>query len=628
MDVFDEFDNDDSSINDEIQRLWDKLDGMQSSGALEQEEAVWQRQRSSPMPFPHTNDSPDGNDVDEMYHDGSSSIIISSVRSRSMPVSGATATTIATPTINRAPAALPEDTQDTTEASTYSSGTDASSSDDSSSSSSSSSTSDEDDGNDESESVSESSSSGDSSSSASTQNPPVPTSIVMPVNTAAPSKNPYLENKKKSLLSKSVTNSPGPTPSSNPHPATASGNKISPLDASRRALFKNPYLRAPKKEADTNKPSLQLGPDGTSCDISRYRDEDPFSFFADDDDRVIERLLEDEEVSRFFHPDKENTSPTKDDDKATRIQQDVGKDSLQPKQVVDMVGLQGSNRDKNSAIVSDTGGKPKQAETHATDSSSAAIIQDYQVQQERRPDIDPSLYAPPVYSEKPRPVLHRFTTQNRPLDSRPKIAISDLFPIPMNKLWQSKFEYFNSLQSEVANMICHSDDNVVVSAPTGAGKTAIFEMGLARFISRDLQFHGPSHGVARLSKHRKAVYFAPSKALCEERYNDWSNRLSRLQLGIEVSMITGDVEPGHCYYDLANSHLILTTPEKWDSILRKWTENFYLLATVKLLMLDEVHLLGDPSRGCCLESIIVRMKTIQRASQNSTISSSDIDSSK
>ena len=60
-------------------------------------------------------------------------------------------------------------------------------------------------------------------------------------------------------------------------------------------------------------------------------------------------------------------------------------------------------------------------------------------------------------------------------------------------------------------------------------------------------------------------------------------------------------------------YVILTTPEKWDSITRKWTDNMYLIGSVKLLLLDEVHLLGDGSRGECLETIICCMKTVQRA---------------
>lgn len=252
-------------------------------------------------------------------------------------------------------------------------------------------------------------------------------------------------------------------------------------------------------------------------------------------------------------------------------------------------------------------------------------FQDYQPEPEPTPEIDPSLLSPPRYKEKPRPILHQFSIHNRPINGRTKIAVANLFPSTLNLLWRSKFNEFNHLQSEVANLICHSDDNIVVSAPTGAGKTAIFEMGLARFIGRDLQFHGPfTNGPPQMSRERKVVYFAPSKALCEERYEDWSRRLSQLHLGIEVVMITGDAKQGHSYNDLARAHLILTTPEKWDSLLRRWTEIFFLIASVKLLLLDEVHQLGDPSRGSCLEAIITRMKHIHNVSQKVQISKVDL----
>jgi ATP-dependent DNA helicase HFM1/MER3 len=42
---------------------------------------------------------------------------------------------------------------------------------------------------------------------------------------------------------------------------------------------------------------------------------------------------------------------------------------------------------------------------------------------------------------------------------------------------------FNHMQSEMANVLANSDDNVIVSAPTGAGKTALFEMAMARLFA-------------------------------------------------------------------------------------------------------------------------------------------------
>ena len=257
--------------------------------------------------------------------------------------------------------------------------------------------------------------------------------------------------------------------------------------------------------------------------------------------------------------------------------------------------------------------------------SKSTRIQEHPLEAEQEPEIHHSLYAPKPYRERQSPIVHKFNTQNRPLNSRRRIPVSSLFGAPLHLLWQTKFEHFNHLQSEVSNALCHTDDNLVVSAPTGAGKTAIFEMAMARFIDTDLQNQRQGQqGPRRLSKKRKIVYVAPSKALCEERYEDWSRRLSALHLGIEVAMITGGADPGNSYHDLTAAHFILTTPEKWDSLSRKWSENFYLLASVKMFMIDEVHLLGDESRGCCLESIVSRMKSIQRGARQVTVSTADL----
>ena len=292
--------------------------------------------------------------------------------------------------------------------------------------------------------------------------------------------------------------------------------------------------------------------------------------------------------------------------------------------------MSSARNDDRFAVVS----QEKQPSTKAAPEVQKAFksftVENEKHQNDTMAEVHHSLYAPPPYKEKPPPVVHKFTLQNRPPQMRRKIPIADLFSLPVKLLW-NKYDTFNSVQSEMANLLCHSDDNVVVSAPTGAGKTAVFEMAMARFLVNDLQLHNPgqkSMGPQRVSMNRKIVYIAPSKALCEERYDDWKERLSRLHLGIEVAMVTGDCEPGESYYDVASAHLILSTPEKWDILTRKWTGNFFLLASVKLLLIDEVHLLGDISRGCCLEATIARMKSVQRAARAINISRDDLHTSR
>ena len=51
--------------------------------------------------------------------------------------------------------------------------------------------------------------------------------------------------------------------------------------------------------------------------------------------------------------------------------------------------------------------------------------------------------------------------------------------------------------------------------------------------------------------------------------------------------------------------MLVTTPEKWDVVTRKSTGDVALTQIVKLLIIDEVHLLHD-DRGAVIESLVAR----------------------
>lgn len=70
--------------------------------------------------------------------------------------------------------------------------------------------------------------------------------------------------------------------------------------------------------------------------------------------------------------------------------------------------------------------------------------------------------------------------------------------------------------------------------------------------------------------------------------------------------MTGDVSPD--IRAIANADVIVTTPEKWDGISRSWQNRSYV-RSVALLVIDEIHLLGD-ERGPVLEVIVSRTNFI------------------
>ena len=101
-------------------------------------------------------------------------------------------------------------------------------------------------------------------------------------------------------------------------------------------------------------------------------------------------------------------------------------------------------------------------------------------------------------------------------------------------------------------------------------------------------------------KNFKIVYIAPMKALVTEVVGNFQKRLD--SFGITVKELTGDINLTKAQID--ETQIIVTTPEKWDIITRKSGDRAYL-ELVKLIIIDEVHLLHD-SRGPVLEALVAR----------------------
>ena len=139
-----------------------------------------------------------------------------------------------------------------------------------------------------------------------------------------------------------------------------------------------------------------------------------------------------------------------------------------------------------------------------------------------------------------------------------------------------------------------SDKNLVLSAPTGSGKTCVFELAICRLLQ------------TTNSDNFKVIYQAPTKALCAERMRDWENKFK--SLGLNCAELIGDTD----YTSLGSvqrAHIIITTPEKWDSVTRKWRDHDRLMKLIRLFLVDEIHILKD-SRGATLEIVVSRMKSV------------------
>ncbi|KAL1920366.1 uncharacterized protein VTP21DRAFT_743 [Calcarisporiella thermophila] len=186
---------------------------------------------------------------------------------------------------------------------------------------------------------------------------------------------------------------------------------------------------------------------------------------------------------------------------------------------------------------------------------------------------------------------------------KPKPLGADEKRVPITDLpeWaQAAFknsESLNRVQSRVYPVAFGDDENLLLCAPTGAGKTNVAMLTILNEISK---YRDEETGEIDRDAF-KIVYIAPMKALVQEMVSNFRGRLLE-PYGITVSELTGDHQLTK--QQIAETQIIVTTPEKWDIITRKATDRSYT-NLVRLIIIDEIHLLHD-ERGPVLESIVSR----------------------
>ena len=207
-------------------------------------------------------------------------------------------------------------------------------------------------------------------------------------------------------------------------------------------------------------------------------------------------------------------------------------------------------------------------------------------------------------------------TKQRPLDNQPEPAtrINSSTSLQLDQIRKFfTFSRYNSIQEQTAPALLNTDDNVIVSAPTASGKTTLFDFALIRYFG---------YGYER--RDVAAVYISPIKALCQERLEDWKLRLSKHWPAFDVQQLTSDStfyyrdqrNPGSKLGDeVPDRGLLVTTPEKFNLLLRRWKEHRRFFNNLGLVLIDEIHTIDDEDRGVILESLITRLKLMQKMNE-------------
>ncbi len=131
--------------------------------------------------------------------------------------------------------------------------------------------------------------------------------------------------------------------------------------------------------------------------------------------------------------------------------------------------------------------------------------------------------------------------------------------------------------------------NILMSVPTAAGKTLMAELCMLKSILQD---------------NGRCLYIAPLKALASEKYEDFKRKYD--SLGINIGISVGDYD----YLDknLQNYQILIATAEKVDSLLR--SKATWLINSLTVVVLDEIHFINDNGRGPVLEILTARIKQL------------------
>lgn len=155
-----------------------------------------------------------------------------------------------------------------------------------------------------------------------------------------------------------------------------------------------------------------------------------------------------------------------------------------------------------------------------------------------------------------------------------------------------KFKNFtlDRFQEDSINAI-ENNYSVVVSAPTGSGKTLIAEYIIHKHRNND----------------KRIIYTAPIKALSNQKYRDFSQQYGEEKVGL----MTGDI--------VINPHakILIMTTEVYRNMAVSSDEE---LKNIAYVIFDEIHYINDPERGYVWEeSIIYSLEKVRFLCLSATI---------
>ena len=160
-------------------------------------------------------------------------------------------------------------------------------------------------------------------------------------------------------------------------------------------------------------------------------------------------------------------------------------------------------------------------------------------------------------------------------------------PSSVNKILESIGMVPRGIQTDAIHAGLLEGNSIMVSSPTGSGKTLVGEMALLR----------------AYMEGRKGIYLVPLRALANQVAEVLTDRYSSQKINVGIS--TSDYESEG--ESLSEYDILVTTYERADSLLRHKSQ---WLTSIGTVVIDEIQNLSEIGRGARLESVIIRFKRL------------------
>jgi len=155
-----------------------------------------------------------------------------------------------------------------------------------------------------------------------------------------------------------------------------------------------------------------------------------------------------------------------------------------------------------------------------------------------------------------------------------------------------ELELYPPQKEAITAGLLDTNKNFVIASPTASGKTLLAELAMLKSI---------------LTASGKCLYVVPLNALAYEKYLDFKEKYGRVA---KVGISTGDYESSSRY--LESYDIIILTLEKLDSLTR--LKPFWL-RKISVVVVDEVHVIGEEKRGPRLEGAMARFMSFNPAAR-------------